>query len=58
MVYGEVGKLPLQLTIDKHRINYWIPLLNIESTSYASIIYTILFISGDYKTQCILDNCG
>ena len=67
MVYGEVGKLPLQVTVDKHMINYWIRLLNKDSTSYASIIYTItlkLFISGEYKTQwlsrvkCILDNCG
>ena len=67
MVYGEVGKLPLQVTVDKRMINYWIRLLNKDSTSYASIIYTItlkLFISGEYKTQwlsrvkCILDNCG
>ena len=67
MVYGEVGKLPLQVTVDKHMINYWIRLLNKDSASYASIIYTItlkLFISGEYKTQwlsrvkCILDNCG
>ena len=67
MVYGEVGKLLLQVTIDKHMINYWISLLNKDSTSYASIIYTItlkLFISGEYKTQWlsrvkgIIDNCG
>ena len=67
MVYGEVGKLPLQVTIDKHMINYWIRLLNKDITSYASIIYRItlkLFISGEYKTQWlsrvkgILDNCG
>ena len=54
MVYGEVGKLPLQVRIDKHMINYWIRLLNKDITSYASIIYTItlkLFISGEYKTQ-------
>ena len=66
-IYGEVGKLPRHVTVDKHMINYWIRLLNKDSTSYASIIYTItlkLFISGEYKTQwlsrvkCILDNCG
>ena len=54
MVYSEVGKFPLQLTIDKHMINYWIRLINKDSTSYASIIYRItlkLFISGEYKTQ-------
>ena len=59
MVYGEV--------YDKHMINYWIRLLNKDSTSYASIIYTItlkFFISGEYKTQWlsrvkgILDICG
>ena len=68
MVYGEVGKLPLQVNIDKHiMINYWIRLLNKHISSYASIIYMItlkLCISGEYKTQwlikvkCILDNCG
>ena len=67
MVYGEVGKLPLQVTIDTRMINYWIRLLNKDITSYASINYTItlkLFISGEYKTQWlsrvkgILDNCG
>ena len=64
---GEVGKLPLQVPIDKHMINYGIRLLNKAITSYAAIIYTItlkLFISGEYKTQWlsrvkgILDNCG
>ena len=67
MVYGKVGKLLLQVTIDKHMINYRIRLLNKDSTSYASIIYTItlkLFISGEYKTQWlsrmkgIIENCG
>ena len=54
MVYSEVGKLLLQVTIDKHMFKYWIRLLNKDSTSYASIIYTItlkLFISDEYKTQ-------
>ena len=67
MVYGEVGKLPLQVTVDKHMINYWIRLLNKDSTSHASIIYTItlkIFISGVYNTQwlsrveCLLANLG
>ena len=66
MVYGEVSKLSLQVTIDKHMINFLICLLNKDITSYASIIYTTilkLFISGEYKTQWmsrvkgILDNC-
>ena len=30
MVYGEVGKLPIQSTIDKHLINYWLRLLDKE----------------------------
>ena len=63
MVYGEVGKLPLQVTIDKSMINYWNRLLNKDITSYASITLKLL-ISGEYKTQWlsrvtgILDNCG
>ena len=28
MIYGEVGKLPLQITVDKNMINYWLRLLN------------------------------
>ena len=56
----------LQLT-NINMINYWIRLLNKDSTSCASISYTItlqLFISGEYKTQWlsrvkgILGNCG
>ena len=67
MVYGEVDTFPLQVTINKHMINYWIRLLNKAITSYPSIIYTTtleLLISGEYKTQWlsrvkdILDNCG
>ena len=27
MVYGEVSKLPLRVTIDKHMINYWDPFI-------------------------------
>ena len=64
--YGEVGKLLLPVTIDKHMITYWIRSLN-KDTSYAFIIYMItlkLCISGESKTQWlsrvkgILDNCG
>ena len=67
MICGEVCKFPLQLTSEKHMINYWIRLLYKDSTSYAPIIYTItlkLFISGEYKTpwlnrvKGILDNCA
>ena len=30
MVYGEVGKLPLQVTIDKRFMSFWLRLLNKE----------------------------
>ena len=67
MGYGEVGKLLLQVTIDKRMINYLIRLFKKTVAYYLSIIYTItlkLLISGEYKTQWlrrvkgILDNCG
>ena len=67
MVYGEVGALPLQVSVDKRVINYWLRLLNKHESTYSYIIYNIalkLFTIGDYKTQwlckvkCILDSCG
>ena len=67
MIYGEVGKLPLQVTIDKHLINYWLRLLDKEENTLAYIIYRIslnLFCREEYKgkwlckIKCILANCG
>ena len=41
MVYGEVGKLPLQVTIDKRLMSFWLRLHNKEESSLAHIIYMI-----------------
>ena len=67
MVYGEVGALPLQVSVDKRVINYWLRLLNKKESTFSYIVYNIalkLFVIGDYRTQwlcrvkCILDSCG
>ena len=67
MVYGEVGKLPLQVTNDKRLMSFWLRLLNKEESSLAHIVYMIahnLFVRDVYKAQwlCrvkhIVDNCG
>ena len=67
MVYGEVGKLPLQVTIDKRLMSSWLRLLNKEESSLAHIVYMIahsLFVCDVYKAMwlCrvknIVDNCG
>ena len=67
MIYGEVGKLPLQVTVDKNMINYWLRLLNKDQHTLAYIMYTIiftLFTRNEYKAKwlcrikCILDSCG
>ena len=67
MVYGEVGKLLLQVTIDKRLMSFWMRLLNKEESSLAHIVYMIahnLFVRDVYKAKwlCrvkhIVDNCG
>ena len=67
MVYGEVGKLPLQVTVDKLLIAYWLRLLNKDECTLAHIVYMItfnLFVRGEYKSKWlsrakyILDYCG
>ena len=67
MVYGEVGKLPLQVTIDKRLMSFWLRLLNKEESSLAHIVYMNahnLFVRDVYKAMwlCrvkhIVDNCG
>ena len=67
MVYGEVGKLPLQVTVDKHVINYWLRLLAKEESTLAHKMYMIsfnLFYRDEYKSKWlsrvkyILDNSG
>ena len=67
MVYGEVGKLLLQVTVDKQLISYWLRLLNKNESTLAHIIYIIvlkLFVCDEYKVKwlCrvknIIDSCG
>ena len=67
MVYGEVGKLPLQVTVDKQLISYWLRLLNKDESTLAHIIYIMvlnLFVRDEYKVKwlCrmknIIDSCG
>ena len=67
MVYGEVGKLPLHVTIDKRLMSFWLRLLNKRESSFAHIVYMIahnLFVRDVYKAKwlCrvnyIVDNCG
>ena len=68
MVYGGVGKLPLQqVTIDKHFMSFWLRLLNKEESSLAHIVYMIannLFVRDVYKAKWLcrvnnmVDNCG
>ena len=69
MIYGEVGKLPLQATIDKRLMSFWLRLLNNkEESSLAHIVYYMiahnLFVRDVYKAKwlCrvknIVDNCG
>ena len=67
MVYGEVGQLPLHVTIDKRLMSFWLRLLNKEESSLVHKVYMIvhnLFVRDVYKAKwlCrvnnIVDNCG
>ena len=67
MVYGEVGKLPLQISVDKQLISYWLRILDTDKNTFAYIIYIIalnLFMRNEYKAHFlirvnhILNNCG
>ena len=67
MVYGEVGKLPPQVTIDKRLIFFWLRLLNREGSSLAHIVYISannMFVRDVYKAKWLCrvnnigDNCG
>ena len=56
MVYGAVGKLPLQVTIDKRIMSLWLRLLNKEESSLAYIVYMIahnLFVRDVYKAKSL-----
>ena len=67
MIYGEVGKLPLQVSVDKQLIDYWFRVLNKDVHTFAYMVYRIalnLFRRDEYKSQWlkrvkyILDSCG
>ena len=67
MIYGEVGKLPLQVSVDKQLIAYWFRVLNKDVHNFAYKVYMIalnLFRRDKYKSQWlkrvkyILDSCG
>ena len=67
MTYGDVGRLRLQVKIDKLMIGYWLRILSRDVTTLTHIFYSMsitLFNSGQYTTKwthtvkSILDNCG
>lgn len=67
MIYGEVGKLPLQVYVDKRLMSYWFRILLKDDNTYVHIYYMItlrLFNLNVYsckwlcRVKCILDNCG
>ena len=42
MVYGEVGKLPLLIYVDKELISYWLRILNMDKNTLAYTTYIIV----------------
>ena len=42
MVYGEVGVLPLQVSVEKRVINYWLRLVNKNESTFTYIKYNIV----------------
>ena len=62
-----MGKLPLQTSVDKQLIAYWVRVLNKDVHTFAYMVYIIalnLFRRDEYKSQWlkrvkyIMDNCG
>ena len=54
MIYGEVGQFPLQTSVDKQLIAYWVPVLNKDVHTFAYMVYMIalqLFRRDEYKSQ-------
>ena len=56
MVYGEVGKLPLQIYVDKQLISYWLHILDKDKNTLAYITYIIvcLFMCNEYKAHLLI----
>ena len=67
MISWEVTKLPLQTSVDKQLIAFWLRVLNKDAQTFAYMVYMIalkLFRRDEYKSQWlkrvkyILDSCG
>ena len=59
MIYGEVGKLPLQTSVDKQLIAYWLRVLNKGVHTSAYMVYMIalkLFRRDEYKSQWLKES--
>ena len=53
MIYGEVGKLPLQVSVDKQLIAYWFRVLNKDVYTFSYMVYMVglnLFRRDGYKS--------
>ena len=54
MIYGEVGKLPIENVIHQRMISYWIKVSEDKHTKYSNIMYRLLYklhSSGAYTFQ-------
>ena len=67
MIYGEVRKLPLQTSVDKPLIAYWLRVMNKDVHTFTYMVYMIalkLFRRDEYQSQWlkrvnyILYSCG
>ena len=67
MVYGETGRFPLQLAVEKKMISYWLRIINEKQHKLTNLMYRLLFKlfeSNTYrsswleKIKSILDKCG
>ena len=48
MIHGEVGKLPLQVSVDKLVIAYWLRVLNKDLHTFAYTVYMIVLNLTDH----------
>ena len=57
MVYGEVGKLPLQIFVEKQLVSYWLRILDKDKNTLAYITYIIvlnLFMRNEYNAHWLI----
>ena len=62
MVYGEVGRTPLQASIDQNVLNFWAKLGNENDKQFSKILYHVMYKlnkTGLIKSDWILhvQNC-